>query len=285
MKIIEGMTQNTQEWVEFRRSRLGASDIATLMFGTKSDIKELIRSKLTGKDKFVTDAMKRGSMMEPEARLWFNNMYGYNAESVVALHDEYDWFMASLDFLDLQKGILLEIKCPVSPTIKAEDNAYYKRWWWQIQAQLSVTNLRSALLMIFSEDRGSIKTSITTIDRDEDAIAQIIATGSDFMAKLKDMSVEDCGLPEKSDDLHVFAALRWEAAKSDYDAAKIELDLAKEELVSLSENESFASNGVKVQKIEKKGEVDYKAIEILKGIDLEVYRKPSSTYWKISLEG
>jgi hypothetical protein len=39
---------------------------------------------------------------------------------------------------------------------------------------------------------------------------------------------------------------------------------------------------VKVQKVNRLGNIDYQSIEVLKTIDLEKYRKPMISYWKFS---
>ena len=49
-------------------------------------------------------------------------------------------------------------------------------------------------------------------------------------------------------------------------------------------DKNVISFGCKIQTINRKGSVDYKKIDTLKNVDLEQYRKPSSTYQKISYE-
>ena len=49
-------------------------------------------------------------------------------------------------------------------------------------------------------------------------------------------------------------------------------------------DKNVISFGCKIQTISRKGSVDYKKIDTLKNVNLEQYRKPASTYQKISYE-
>jgi len=40
--------------------------------------------------------------------------------------------------------------------------------------------------------------------------------------------------------------------------------------------------GLKIDRVTRKGSINYKEIDALKDIDLEKYRKPVSVYWQIS---
>lgn len=56
----------------------------------------------------------------------------------------------------------------------------------------------------------------------------------------------------------------------------------KEQLVQLCNNQPSVGAGIRLQKILKKGTVEYKKIPELKGVDLEKYRRDPTEYWKIS---
>lgn len=58
---------------------------------------------------------------------------------------------------------------------------------------------------------------------------------------------------------------------------------ALEELKILSKDETCAGGGYLFAKEERKGTVDFKSIPILRGLDLEPYRKENITYWKLSI--
>ena len=62
------------------------------------------------------------------------------------------------------------------------------------------------------------------------------------------------------------------------------IDQISNSLKDRAGNKNVISFGCKIQTISRKGSVDYKKIDTLKNVDLEQYRKPSSTYQKISYE-
>lgn len=55
-----------------------------------------------------------------------------------------------------------------------------------------------------------------------------------------------------------------------------------DELVNLCGQE-FEGFGIKIAQVERKGNIDYAVIPEIRQVDLEKYRKPSSTYTKITL--
>ena len=62
-------------------------------------------------------------------------------------------------------------------------------------------------------------------------------------------------------------------------------DEYKESLVQLSGGQSSKGSGGTLQKIVRKGNIDYSKIPLLNDIDLEQYRKKDSEFWTIRLEG
>ena len=54
-----------------------------------------------------------------------------------------------------------------------------------------------------------------------------------------------------------------------------------EQLKVLSNNQSRMEAPFSFKKDERNGSIDYAKIEVLKGINLELYRKPKIEYWKL----
>ena len=55
----------------------------------------------------------------------------------------------------------------------------------------------------------------------------------------------------------------------------------REMLIQLSNDKNSIGNGVKIQKIVRKGAIEYKDIPELKDIDLEKFRKQPVESWRI----
>lgn len=285
MKIID-LEQGTPEWLEFRRSHLGASDCATIMgedpYRTPY---QLWKQKVLDETVIVTPAMKRGSVLEPEARKKIEQQDEVEYPPVCVVSEDFPWMMASLDGLS-KDGVILEIKCPTETTFNSilNDDALIIpiHWQWQVQHQLCVTGLKEAILFIFSE-RGAVKISIT---RDELMIASLIEKERDFWNKhvlaycAPALSDED--FEERNDLVWEELAIRWRDANRARLEAEKEEDAVRKLLIEAAGDKSCRGGGIKVTRFSKAGNIDYKSIPNLKDIDLEKYRKPDTVQWRIS---
>ena len=108
------MQQNTDQWLEWRRKGLGASDACIIM--NKSPWKtpfQLWEEKLGLGEKFEGNfATEFGHRMEPKIRADFELRYGFEAPPVLAVHEEYKFLKASLDGYNDKLNVVLEIKAP-----------------------------------------------------------------------------------------------------------------------------------------------------------------------------
>lgn len=59
------------------------------------------------------------------------------------------------------------------------------------------------------------------------------------------------------------------------------IKLLTNQLIALSQDKNTCGLDFYFQKIERKGTVDYSLIPELKNVNLELYRKSDSTYWKL----
>jgi hypothetical protein len=87
---------------------------------------------------------------------------------------------------------------------------------------------------------------------------------------------------EKNDAVFEDAVNAWKEAKERLDEAKELEAICRDGLIYLAGDDSCKGFGVSVTKCLKVGNVDYKAIPELKGVDLEKYRKAPIEYWKVS---
>jgi len=279
MRILN-VEQNTDEWRELRRSKIGASDIATLMTGTDRDIYELYLEKVEGKDKFQTDAMRRGSDMESDARKWFEAETGIQFERPVGLHESQDWLIASFDGLNFELGLSLEIKCPNEVPDILETSRAWKRYYWQVQAQLAVGGHEKAVILAYSPT----KQVQATITRNDDDIAKLIAQGAWFHNLI--MTQTPPAYIQKREDTE---AQEWaEAArvlKAQMDDLEEQWKILREGGIYLAGEMSFECNGVRLVKSEPKTSIDYKAAleAFCPNADLSAFQKKSKPFWKLSV--
>jgi putative phage-type endonuclease len=273
--------QNTPEWEMLRSEKIGASDIAILMDGSQREIHDLYLNKTTGKKKFKTDAMQRGSDMEGEARNWFNCHISKDRafEPICALHDSEDWLMASFDgFVANEEGVSsLEIKCPGFIPDKIEQARHYNRWWWQVQAQFAVGGHSDSFVLIYSPERQSYG----QIQRDEKAIEKLIEEGRKFYQSVISFNPPFEILPEREDEEMKNSLLEYQNAFSLAKEWEKKAKEAKEKVVSLANNKAFRCGDFVLKKVMRVGMIDYKSIPELRALDLEPYRQKPIEYWDI----
>src|SRR5688572_26054998 len=99
------LEQNTPEWLEFRRTRLGASDACIIMGVSPWNTPyQLWEQKVGLKENDATnDAMRRGTQMEDEARQAFIKETGIFIKPKVKVSKNHEWIIASLDGIDAEE--------------------------------------------------------------------------------------------------------------------------------------------------------------------------------------
>ena len=148
LKKIKQPEQRTEEWYEFRRNRLTASDLATAMgSNVYASRNKLIASKCGYREDFKPGAaILHGVKFEPMATLFYEKLYNLVIyEYGCVPHPTIEYFAASPDGIvdpsSVNKkyiGRMLEIKCPKSRELNGFVPEYYEL---QIQGQLEVCNL------------------------------------------------------------------------------------------------------------------------------------------------
>lgn len=281
MRRLE-IEQGTEEWKILRQKKIGASDCPTIMgFGYVSPL-TLWRQKVRGEESYVSDAMRRGSELEPAVRDILNSPFGcgMNFQPVVVQSDEHEWMIASLDGYDEVTGEIIEIKCPNQETFNAF-RAYGTipdYWYWQVQHQMSVTGNRKVRIYAYN---GS-NLAHNDVMRDEAAIKDLITKEKAFYKSILDEIEPEDPLPEWDDPETVMIMEQRIEAEENAKRWKERSEELKELLVERSQGAEFRCLGKKVMLKTREGNIDYKAVPELKGVDLEKYRKPATSYWSIA---
>jgi len=146
---MEELIQGTQEWLNARAGSLGASRVADAIAKTKSGwgasranlMAELIVERLTGApvaDRFVNDAMRWGTEVEPQARAAYEFYKDVSVKQVgIVRHPSIAGTHASPDGLVGDDG-LIEIKAPQTSNhietliSKAVPAKYVTQIQWQL---------------------------------------------------------------------------------------------------------------------------------------------------------
>ena len=202
--------QGSDEWLAARAGLLTASvakdALATTKSGwgaSRSALKaKLVCEKLTGKpvETFVTDAMRRGTELEPSARATAELEYGVDIHQSGLWVRRYDWgdIGASLDG-ETDSGVIWEFKCPLPHThleYVRDPNKLAKRYNLQVQAQMLVRGFDRANIVSFCPDlpRGLdlVRAKIEAFDPDDllvqlkDFVCEMQAEYDELKEKVRD---------------------------------------------------------------------------------------------------
>jgi putative phage-type endonuclease len=281
------LIQGSAEWHEWRKGKIGASSVAPIMglspYTTKLQCWETFKFGLV---KEKTAAMQRGNDLEESARIALNAYLdpNVNFEPVCVESCMYPWLIASLDGVTFDKDgnvhLACEIKCPGKRDHEIALNGFVPQHYYpQLQHIMCILGL--PMMIYWSFD--GVKGTPVWIERDDEFIGRMLKEEVAFMESLRDfMPPEPCDKDwvEDTNSARVFAAKRYRELLNRQDEIEEEKMTLKSVLTSVPHPRAMIG-GLKVQKVRRKGNVDYGMIEALKTIDLEEYRKPASESWRI----
>ncbi len=281
------MEQRDKEWHELRKTKIGASDASSVLGVSKwKTAYELWEEKMGNgiKQPFTNVYMQRGIDLEPEALRAFENITGYLMSPEVLISPLNEFMMCSLDGLEIDSKAAVEIKAPGKKDHEcALDGQVPEKYIPQLQHQISVTGLEMIYYFSYNPDHAQ-SNKILQVYRDQDYIDKMIEKEAHFYYEHMLKKIP----PSNDHQIKTIESQQWklltdEYKKLDYQTRESEKrkDEIKDLLLQISELQSAQGNGIILQKIERKGIIDYKNIPVLKGLRLEEYRKPSSSYWQV----
>lgn len=291
MKQIN-LVQGSPEWLEFRRTKIGASDAPIIMGESpwKTPF-ELYSDKIYGVENFRNRAMQRGVNLEPLARKVFEETTAFElTPPMVVQSDEFDWMIASLDGINEESKIIVEIKCPGAKDHGiAKEGKIPPKYYPQLQHQLAVTGYKQLYYFSFkdADDFASI-----ICERDQVYIDKLIEAEKVFVeclrANIPPKSSKDDYIEETNEHFIDLAEdyfqLQENIDELNYHLtqAQKEQEEIKDQLLLLSGGRRCKGGGIRINQVIRKGTIDYGAIAELKHIDIEKYRRPATTYWTFS---
>ena len=274
MSQIIRLTQGSTEWLEYRRTMRNASETAAVMGASPWQTPYQLWLAKTGRaESKVTAAMQRGTDLEPAARAAYEEQTGLVMQPVVLQDGAYS---ASLDGMTLEGDLVLEIKCPVRGTRSdlwqdVAESVVPRYYALQVQHQLMVSGAQTAHLWVFDGSKGILH----EVSRDEAAMEAIRTAWEAFQPFLDNDTpppLAEADTVIRHDVAWVEAAKAFTEAKTAAEAAAERLDAARLSLVGLAQHPKESGAGVTVTRYWRAGNVDYKKVPELKGVDLSQYR-------------
>ena len=261
------LVQGTEEWKALRQTKLGGSDSPIVMGVSKYLTPfQLWEIKLGLRQVETNSAMRRGSEMEDEARREFERIHNVSVFPDVVFHPEYDFLMASLDGISIDRSVIVEIKCVNRHDHQTALNGRVPDHYFpQLQHQLAVTGL--PYMYYFSYDQLTPATVI--VQRDDVYIANMIKKEKEFYRCMTEFEAPP--LTEK--DYIEHSDLEWEFYAQEYLSVQQQRkyyenkeENCKRELVKLSEGKNSKGCGIRMTRFIRKGNIQYDKVEALQGI-------------------
>lgn len=280
--------QGSEAWKEYRRGKINASEIAAIMgqdpWRTAMDIYLL---KVDNIEKEPTEAMKRGTALEPYARRAYEEYTGLSVDPTVICHPQHDWLSASLDGITFDGKHIVEIKCPGHSSFqKIKDQGIPKHYWIQVQAQLFCSGAKEAHFFVFScsDDLKACDFFMEVVKPDELFHGELLEVCHEFWFEnvLKKIPPEDTGLAkskcyEKIDDPEYFSIEeRLNSIKEVKKRVLDEEEFLTSELKRIADGREVMGKYTRVCNVTRKGSIDEKLMKD-KGLNPDEYRKASVT--------
>jgi len=275
--------QNTPEWLEFRKDKIGSSDAPIIMgsspWATPYQLWEY-KVGLRGETE-KNEAMKRGNALEPQARAEFIKQSGIYVEPEARINLDRHWQIASLDGYNEERSIAVEIKVPGQKDHEeALSGKIPEKYIPQLQHIMAVCSLN--FVFYFSYNETSSK--IITLERDEAFIQKLIKAEEEFyqcMVHFEPPCMDERDYVLREDAEWNTKAKQWMALNSRLKEIELAEDSIRKELIQLASSRNTQGAGIRVKKSIRKGRVDYNQIPELKDVDLNIYRKGKIECWTI----
>lgn len=276
------LEQGSDEWLIWRKDKIGASDAPIIMGVSKWKTPYMLwLDKMSDSiDHKSSPAMERGIALEDKARKCYQKLKQKSFLPYVGTRYDYPFLIASMDGLSLDRKQGLEIKCPgVEDHTLACRGQVPKHYFPQLQHQMFVCDLPT--IDYFSYVSDDIHVTLT-VARDDDYIADMLQKEIVFYKCMKDRippPLNDRDYETREDAEWADAVDEWKSAKFGVNIAEEIMDKARRRLIALAKDKSSKGCGIALQKLIKQGQIDYSKIEALKDVDLTPYRKePFTTY-------
>ena len=281
MKTIE-LEQGTKEWLLYRRNKIGGSDAPSIQGIGFMTPNQLYLNKLGLYEPQVTQRMSRGHELEGQARELCQDMLGMKLRPLCVEHDKRSWQAASLDGIDDQHSVIVEIKTGGESALDRAKNGVIPDYHMcQIQHQLEVTGLDRCVYFFFDGKNGYP----IDVYRDTKYITQLNEAEERFWMNLQDfvppaLTGKDYETHETEARLKL--AQEWLEINSQLTTLEKREKELREAMINEAGERNTVGGGVRILMSGRAGSIEYKAIPELKKVNLEEYRKPAVKFFRVT---
>lgn len=296
--------QGSDEWLALRKTRIGSSDAACVMgldqFG-KTWIDLYNEKKGLSDPRYVNDAMRKGTALEPYARRWYEMNSGILLWPKVLTNTDFPWAMTSTDGLSMGNDHLIEIKAG-GPKLHemAARGIIPVHYGCQLQHHMMVAGLGHAMFISYRciisnghvEDEDGI---IIDVPRDDAFIEKMICKQKEFYTYMEGHEPpplsEGDHIKLEADHFQQVRIGRWFSVANDLkNMTKLEKEL-RSEISDCGDDgnvEWVDDTGkpiLRMTRVAREGNVDWKKLCAEKGItdeEIAKYRKEAIGFYKFS---
>lgn len=283
---LVNIQQNTSEWFEWKKGKIGASYIASIMglspFETPLMLYDRIQNDVSIPD---NDAMRKGRELEPIARDHINNRpyLQANYQPVCMERTDFPWMIASLDAYDKDVIFRLrEIKCPGEKTHSIAVNGKVPEYYWvQCQWQMWVSGeIEQYYDSFYNGNLVSIRVPVDRVFEEK-----MVADVKLFYKRLLEFDP-----PEPCDRDYVqieeqyprMVALIYQDLCKQVDDLEKQKEIQRKVLIEASGNRNCKIGPLRLTKVISKGVVSWKDLAQVHNIDPEPFRGKNRESWRIS---
>lgn len=287
-RIVEGpeSVQGSNEWRAFRRGKMTASMAGSVMgIDPWRTPLQLFNEWVLEESKTETEAMRRGTRLEPVARDLINSRTKRFYKPVVLQSLINPQFMVSLDgYWEDEEGspFIIEIKCPNEKTHNnAGKGKVELHYYMQMQMQMDIVGVDQMTYISFD---GVKDIHTVEVERDDEVCKDLYQRQLNFIESVNEFRppapTEDDWVENKNEDLFLLAHQSRNLADQEKEIKKKREEI-KEMMQPFLTSEKMKVGDIKIQKIVTEGRIDYSRVPELEGLDLEKYRGPSIISWRV----
>lgn len=275
------MKQGDEEWLALRRTKITGTDVPTIMDENPwKDAYQLWQEKKGLREVFETEAMREGRRLEPIIREMFEAKMGVFIRDVPepVIKSGYD-FMASLDGLAYDNSFGCELKSANDENHAiAKSGIVPKHYYGQVQWQMYCSDIKKWYYVSYGKSCRTL--AIVEVPYDDAYIEKAKLKALEFLELMKLDEFPSAPKNEVSDEIYDLI-LKLKESEIILFMEKNRNERIRKMLLEKLNGQEIDCHGVKVKKCTRQGSPNYDMIPQLKDVNLDLYRKPSSTYWKI----
>lgn len=275
-----------EAWLEWRRNGVGGSDAPAIMkVSPWSTPYQKWEEKVYSLSQADNSAKRFGRETEEASRREFESMMGVSVFPLNIENIQTPWVRASLDGIDLNGDIIVEIKkANKEDHIVASHGKVPDKYYPQCQHIIKATGSNG--MFYFSSPADGSKGVIVEVSRDSSYIEDKLFPMEEKFWNMVLNKIPPELLEKDMTDME--GNVNWEILASEIlnirsTKKTIEEREAEilESLKSLSQGRSAKGHGIVLQKQICMGAIDYSRVPSLQGVDLSPYRKKSFEKWPI----